>query len=371
MRFVFASDSFKGTLSSEKCGKILGECLKNEIQGGTFEQLLIADGGEGTLEALSRANGAKYIEATVCDPLFRKIKSSYLTIGTRAVIALSEASGLTLLKKEERNPLYTTTYGTGELILDALKRGYRDITLAIGGSATNDGGMGAMCALGIKFYDENGIELEGKGQSLGRVYKIDTSSLAPEAKEASFTVMCDVKNTLLGKDGATYVYGPQKGASKEILPVLESGMENYVGVIKSTLGIDPSLVVGGGAAGGIGAAYSVFLGAKMTSGIDTLLDILDFDSLIKGCDYVISGEGRLDSQSLCGKVIYGIANRCKRQGVPLLLIVGSLGEGYEGAYSLGVSKIYSLVNDKTTLDEAINNAESVYFERATELFKNL
>ena len=368
MNFIFASDSFKGSLSSEKTGKILGECLKNEIQGASFSQFLIADGGEGTLDAFLSRNGAKEIKCEASNPIFEKISSRYCTLGEKAIVALSEASGLTLIDEEKRNPLYTTTYGTGELVLDALNRGYRDITLAIGGSATNDGGIGAMSALGIKFLDENGEVLEPIGKNLQNIRKIDTSCLVLAAKEAKFSVMCDVTNPLLGENGATHVYSPQKGATPEIVAQLESGMQNYAHVIFETLGIDANKVVGGGAAGGIGAALSVFLGAKMGSGIDTLLDIVDFDSALKGCDGVISGEGRLDSQSLSGKVIYGIAKRCQKAGVPLYLIVGGLGNGWEKAYELGIKKIYTLVNESTTLAEAISNAEEIYRARATELF---
>lgn len=371
MKFIFASDSFKGSLSSEKTGKILEECLKNEIQGATFEQFLIADGGEGTLEAfLSRGEG-KRVYLRVNDPLFREIDSYYIVMGNRAIIALSEASGLPLLKKEEQNPLNTTTYGTGELILHALKSGYRDIVVAIGGSATNDGGIGALSALGVKFLDKNGEAVLPVGASLGKIEVIDASSLCKEARDARFTVMCDVENRLTGKGGATYVYGPQKGANPEALQILETGMESYCSIIKSTLNIDANEIIGGGAAGGIGAGLSVFLGAKMNSGIDTLLDILDFDSHLKGCDYVISGEGRIDFQSACGKVIYGIGKRCLKYGVPLICIAGCLGTGYESVYDIGVKKIYTLVGNGVDEKTAISEAERIYRERAKQLFSEL
>ena len=371
MNFIFASDSFKGSLSSEKTGKILGECLKNEIQDASFSQFLIADGGEGTLDAFLSRDGALEIKCEASNPIFEKISSRYCVLGEKAIIALSEASGLTLIDEEKRNPLYTTTLGTGELVLDALNRGYRDITLAIGGSATNDGGIGAMSALGIKFLDENGEVLLPIGKNLAKIRKIDTSCLVLGAKEAKFSVMCDVTNPLLGENGATHVYGPQKGATPEIVNELESGMQSYARVIYETLGTNANEVIGGGAAGGIGAALSVFLGAKMGSGIDTLLDIVDFDSALVGADGVISGEGRLDSQSLSGKVIYGIAKRCQKAGVPLYLIVGGLGDGWEKAYDLGIKKIYTLVNETTTLAEAINNAEEIYRARACDLFGDI
>ena len=371
MDFIFASDSFKGSLSSLQIGEILTSELKALDPKASAKTFLIADGGEGTLDAFMIKEGARRVYVTVSDPLFRPIKASYVTFGKTAVIAMCEASGLPLLKAEEQNPLNTTTYGTGELILDALKNGYRDIVVAIGGSATNDGGTGCMSALGVKFFDSDGNIVHGVGKNLEKIAKIDTSCLVLEAKEATFTVMCDVTNPLTGENGATYVYGPQKGATPKIANRLESGMINYASVIKNDLGIDANSIVGGGAAGGIGCALSVFLGGKMTSGIETLLNLVDFDTYLKDADYVISGEGRIDSQSASGKVIYGIGNRCKKHGVPLVCIAGGLGNGYEAVYDIGVTKIYTLVNESTPLEKAINNAEEVYTERAKEMLLNI
>ncbi len=371
MNFIFASDSFKGSLSSLQIGEILEDGLKNVLPDASAKTFLIADGGEGTLDAFMIKNGARRVEIAVSDPLFRPIKASYVVFGKTAVISMSEASGLTLLSKDEQNPLNTTTYGTGELILDALKNGYRDIVVAIGGSATNDGGTGCMSALGVKFLDKDGKAVPGVGKSLEKIAKIDTSCLISLAKEANFTVMCDVTNPLTGENGATYVYGPQKGATPEIADRLENGMINYASVIKKDLGIEANSIVGGGAAGGIGCALSVFLGGKMTSGIETLLDLVDFDKALKNADYVISGEGRIDSQSASGKVISGIGKRCKKYGVPLICIAGGTRDGYEAVYEMGVTKIYTLVNEKTSLDEAINNAEKVYRERAREMLDDI
>ncbi len=371
MNFIFASDSFKGSLSSEKIGQILENELKSIAPTTKSKTFLIADGGEGTLDAFMVKKGARRVEITVSDPLFRKIKASYVTFDKTAVVSMSEASGLTLLSKDEQNPLNTTTYGTGELILDALKNGYRDIVVAIGGSATNDGGTGCMQALGVKFLDTNGNIVQGIGKNLSKIAKIDTSCLVSTAKEAKFTVMCDVTNPLTGENGATYVYGPQKGATPEIANELESGMINYASVIKKDLGIVANSIVGGGAAGGIGCALSVFLGGKMTSGIETLLDLVDFDKALENADYVISGEGRIDSQSASGKVIYGIGKRCKEKNVPLICISGCLGDGYEKAYDIGVTKIYTLVGNGVTVDEAISNAEAVYRTRAREMILDI
>lgn len=371
MNFIFASDSFKGSLSSFEISKILEKELKSAIPQASYTSFLIADGGEGTLDAFLSRENATRIEAFASDPLLRPIKSSYVTMGKTAIVALSEASGLTLLAKEEQNPLNTSTYGTGELILHALKSGYRDIVIAIGGSATNDGGIGCMSALGVKFLDKNGKIVHGVGKSLGLIDKIDISCICPLIKEATFTVMCDVENTLLGKNGATYVYGPQKGADKDALLLLESGMKNYASVIKKDLGIEADKIIGGGAAGGIGAALSVFLGASMTSGIEALLDLVDFDEHLKSADFVISGEGRIDSQSASGKVICGIGKRCQKYGVPLICICGCLGSGYDAVYDIGVKKIYTLVGDEISTEQAINNAKEVYSLRSRELFSHL
>lgn len=371
MNFIFASDSFKGSLSSLQIGQILKEELKSIMPLAKSKTFLIADGGEGTLDAFMVKENAKRVYLKVSDPLFREISASYVTFDKTAVISMSEASGLTLLSSDEQNPLNTTTYGTGELILDALKNGYRDIVVAIGGSATNDGGTGCMSALGVKFLDSDGNIIHGVGKNLEKIAKIDTSCLVSEAKDAKFTVMCDVTNPLTGENGATYVYGPQKGATPEIADRLEKGMLNYASVIKKDMGIEANTIVGGGAAGGIGCALSVFLGGKMTSGIETLLDLVNFDSALKNADCVISGEGRIDSQSANGKVIFGIGQRCKKQGVPLICIAGGTKDGYESVYDIGVTKIYTLVNEKTSLDDAISNAESIYRARAKEMLLDI
>lgn len=371
MNFIFASDSFKGSLSSLEISKILEKELNSVFPQASHTSFLIADGGEGTLDAFLCQKSARRVEAFVSDPLLRRIKSSYVVLGKTAIIALSEASGLTLLTKEEQNPLNTSTYGTGELILHALKSGYRDIVVAIGGSATNDGGIGCMSALGVKFLDKDGKIAHGVGKNLGLIDKIDISCLCPLVKEANFTVMCDVENTLLGENGATYVYGPQKGACKDALLLLESGMENYASVIKKDLGVEADKIIGGGAAGGIGAALCVFVNAKMTSGIETLLDLVDFDSSLKDADYVISGEGRIDSQSASGKVLSGIGKRCQKHNVPLLCIAGCTGDGYESVYDIGVKKIYTLVGDGVDTEYAINKAKEVYSQKANELFLSL
>ena len=298
MKFLFASDSFKGTLSCEKTAELLTKAAKQVFPQCSCVSVPVADGGEGTVDAVLSAMGGSKVTVTVHDPLMRSLQASYGKIDeNRAVIEMAAASGLPLLIEAERNPSKTTSYGTGELIAAALQAGCKDITIAIGGSATNDGGMGCISALGVRFLDKNGKELTGVGENLKRVAHIDTSYMLPQIKEASFTVICDVTNPLCGENGATYTYGPQKGGTPQLLAELEEGMCNYRDVIIKAFGINLDELSGAGAAGGLGGALAVFLKARMKSGSETVLDLIDFDSRLKEVSLVITGEGRLDWQS--------------------------------------------------------------------------
>ena len=287
----------------------------------------------------------------------------------KAIIEMASASGLPMVPEERRNPMHTTTYGTGELILDALERGYRDISIAIGGSDTNDGGMGCARALGVKFLDEAGNELEGFGRDLIRVKTIDISGLDPRIHESKITVMCDVTNPLCGKNGATMTFGRQKGATPEIQEKLEQGMCSYRDVIKNTFGIDCDQVQGAGAAGGLGAALKVYLGGTMRSGIETVLDLIHFDERLEGVDLVGSGEGRTDWQSCFGKVMQGIGMHTKAKGIPVLGLCGSLGTNALSICDYGISSLMTTVNAPMTLEEALENAEALYYEAAVRMFK--
>ena len=304
MKFLFASDSFKGTISTIKTAELLTKAAKQVFPQCECISVPVADGGEGTMDAVLFATGGSRVTVQVHDPLMRPMEA-YCGVmsGDKAIIEMSAASGLPLLTEGERNPAKTTSYGTGELIAAALKAGCKDITIAIGGSATNDGGMGCMSALGVRFLDADGAVLEGIGENLNRVKHIDTSKLFPLVKEASFTVICDVTNPLCGPQGATYTYGPQKGGTPELLAQLEEGMCNYRDVIEKEFGANLDTVPGSGAAGGLGGALAVFLNATMKSGIETVLDLVDFDAKLSGVSLVVTGEGRLDWQSCFGKVV--------------------------------------------------------------------
>lgn len=372
MNFLFASDSLKGTLSSEKTIELLTKAATQVLPQCKCAGVPVADGGEGTVDAVLSAMAGSKVTVTVHDPLMKKIQASYGKMDkNRAIIEMAAASGLPLLTEEQRNPLKTTSYGTGELIAAAVKVGCTDITIAIGGSATNDGGMGCLCALGVRFLDKNGHELSGVGGNLKYVAYIDTSQMLPQIKEASFTVICDVTNPLCGESGATYTYGPQKGGTPKSLAELEEGMCNYRDVLTREFGIDLDKVKGSGAAGGLGGALAVFLKARMKSGIETVLDLIDFDSRLNGVTMVITGEGRLDGQSCFGKVVQGVGLRCKKKNIPTVALVGSTGKGAEQILEYGITAVVKTAPDDMPLSEALARAEELYFEAAIRLFTEI
>ena len=372
MRFLFASDSFKGTLSSETIIELLTAAADKVFPGCETVGVPIADGGEGTVDAVITVTKGEKRRLTVHGPLMEETQSSYGVFhGDSAIIEMAAASGLPMVPDDKKNPLNTTTYGTGELIRDALKQGYRKISIAIGGSATNDGGMGAMRALGIRFLDREGKELEGRGSDLEKVADIDMEGLDPAAAEAEFTVMCDVNNPLTGPDGAAYTFGKQKGGTPEILDELEAGMKNYAAVIQEKLGMDVDKIPGAGAAGGLGAALCVFLHANLKSGIERVLDLIDFDGLLEGTDLVVTGEGRIDWQSAFGKVPSGIGQRCRGKGVPAVAVVGGMGTGAEKIYEFGVESILPTINGAMEIGEALERAEELYSGAAERMFRML
>ena len=370
MKLLFASDSFKGSLTSEKTVELLSRAAREVFGDCECSGVPVADGGEGTVEAVIAAEQGEYVTLKVHGPLMEETDSFYgIFDGDKAVIEMAAASGLPMVPEELRNPLNTTTFGTGELILDALKRGYRDISIAIGGSATNDGGMGCARALGVKFLDHNGNELEGFGRDLAKVAAIDISGLDERVKDSKITVMCDVTNPLCGKDGATWTFGKQKGATPEIQEELEKGMCSYRDVIRETFGIDCDGIPGTGAAGGLGAALMVFLGGEMKSGIETVLDLIRFDERLEGVDLVVTGEGRTDWQSCFGKVMQGVGMRAKAKGIPVLGLSGSLGKNAMDICDCGISSLMTTVNAPMPLSKALERAEELYYEGALRMFR--
>ena len=370
MKLLFASDSFKGSLTSEKTAELLAQAAETVFGECEVSSVPVADGGEGTVDAVVSAEGGSYVKIPVHGPLMEETEASYgIFDDGKAVIEMAAASGLPMVPEEKRDPRYTTTYGTGELILHALKNGCRDISVAIGGSATNDGGMGCARALGVRFLDAEGNELEGVGKDLAKVAHIDMSGLCPEVMQAKITVMCDVTNPLCGENGATYTFGKQKGADDAIQMELEAGMCNYRDVIKKEFGIDCDTIQGAGAAGGLGAALMVFLHGDMKRGIETVLDLIGFDERLEGVDLVVTGEGRTDWQSCFGKVMYGVGTHARAKGIPAVGLSGSLGKNALDICKYGITSLMTSVNAPMPLEEALQRAEDLYLEAAIRMFR--
>lgn len=369
MKIVIAPDSFKGSLTSMQVISGVKQSSLKFFPDAKIAEVPIADGGDGTVEAICYASGGSIINTQARDPFGRLIDCTYGDANGTAIIGMSEVSGLALLKEEERDPLKTSTHGTGDLISKALDDGFKNIYLGIGGSATNDGGTGALQALGLKFFRADGSEIERMcGGELGGVASIDDSSFDPQLKDASITIMCDVTNPLTGPNGATHIYGPQKGANAETLKILEKGMKSFEKILNEYAGREVSIVPGAGAAGGIGCGLMCFTGAQLTSGIGAVLELVNFAELIDGADLIITGEGRVDNQSACGKVVHGIANYAKKADVPVVVIAGSIGSGAEAVYPLGVNTLVALPENPTTLEACLNNAEELMSKAADRVF---
>ncbi|GKX27888.1 glycerate kinase [Vallitalea longa] len=356
-KIVIASDSFKGTIDSIDVCNIVEKGIKNirpEIDTVTIP---IADGGEGTVDAFLNAIGGKKITKSVTGPLFDKVEASYgiLDDGS-AVIEMAQASGLPLVEGKE-NPLKTTTYGTGELIEDALLKGCKKIIIGVGGSATNDGGVGMAAALGIKFLKEDESEIDLTGGGLTDLASIDVSDINSMVSECNFVVACDVDNPLYGNNGAAFVFAPQKGADSNMVKVLDENLKHYAGIVNRDLGINLQNYKGSGAAGGLGAGLLAFLNAELKSGINILLDAVDFDNLIADADLIITGEGKIDGQSLRGKVPVGIADRAVKYHKPVIAIVGAIGDEIDALYERGISSIFSINRRAEAFETARNHSE--------------
>ncbi|EIW00949.1 glycerate kinase [Thermoanaerobacter siderophilus] len=370
MKILIAPDKFKGSLSAFEVADSIEKGILKVFPEAVIEKVPMADGGEGTVESLVNATGGKIIKTNVKDPLFRGIESFYgiLGDGETAVIEMAAASGLYLLKDYERNPMITTTYGTGQLIKDALDKGCRNFIIAVGGSATNDGGAGMATALGVKFYDKDGREIGLGGGALSKIYSIDTSNLDYRLKECRFIVACDVANPLIGENGASRVYGPQKGATKEMVKVLDKNLEHYGKLLEKYFNKRIIDVPGSGAAGGLGAGLMAFLNAQLKSGIEIIIEALKLEEKIKEADIVISGEGKVDFQTAFGKTISGIAKLCKKHNKPFIVIAGTV-EDIEKLYEIGVSSVFSIMEKPMSLEDAIKNAPTLLEKSAERIFR--
>lgn len=370
MKILIAPDSFKGSMSSAHVIEIVKKAAQEHFPDAEIIGIPVADGGEGTAEALKDAVGGTWMEADVHGPNMSEMKAKYLMTSEHiAFIELAAASGLPLLHETERNPLKTTTLGTGELMEDALNHGAEKLVLTIGGSATNDGGMGAMYAAGMRFLDATGNPLEPKGRNLELTESIDSSHLDPRLKQIPIEILCDVDNPLLGIHGTAYTYAKQKGASQEVQARLELGMGHYCSVIEKDIGLSLRELSGTGAAGGFALPFLAYCDAKLSHGIDAVLDIVGFNKAVKDADLVITGEGRTDEQSIHGKVISGVGQACRERNIPCIDITGGMGDGAEEVFQTGVISIMTTVNGIMTIEDAVKNCDELLYSAADRMFR--
>ena len=337
---VVVSDSFKGTVSSREICEIAQRVIPRHFPACEVVCIPVADGGEGTVDCFVQAMGAQRVGVTVTNALGEKSAAAYARLGELAIIEMAAAAGLPQVGAHPC-PGTATTYGVGELIAHAVDSGCRKILLGLGGSATNDGGCGCAAALGVGFLDADGQSFVPVGDTLGRIARIDTAKADELLRSVEITVMCDVTNPLYGPTGAAYVFAPQKGADAEKVKSLDAGLRHFGDVIRSQYGLDVSAMPGAGAAGGMGAGCVALLGGTIQSGIDAVLDVTGFDRQLEGADLVITGEGRIDSQSADGKVVSGVARRTKAKGVPLIAIAGGIADSAGAVYDIGVSAMFS------------------------------
>ncbi|MCL4426408.1 MAG: glycerate kinase [Firmicutes bacterium] len=419
LKIILAPDSFKGSITATAAARAMAEGIREFFPGARIVEIPMSDGGEGLVQtlvaaargrpevgddlspvrpgtgdqilavsqpadavensgpgrlAINPAEGpslARILTREVTGPLGHKVEAFFgiLGDGRTAVVEMAAASGLTLVPPEKRNPLITTTYGTGELILAAVQAGCRRIIVGIGGSATNDGGVGMAQALGIRFLDQEGREIGPGGRELARIALLDVSGLNPVLNGAEIDVACDVNNPLTGPRGAAAVYGPQKGATPAMVQELDAALNHLAAVIRRDLGKDAAEIPGAGAAGGLGAGLMAFLDARLRPGMDLVLEVTGFREQVTGADLVITGEGRVDSQTLFGKVPCGVARAAKEHGVPVVAIAGSLGDDVTAIHSCGIDAFFSLTAGPTTLEEAMQKAASLLAQAAGQVVR--
>ncbi len=374
MKVVVAIDSFKGSLSSIDAGEITASAIRDVDKNIDVKIFPLADGGEGTVDALTSGLNGKIISAEVTGPLGDKIKSRYGIIANNtAVIEMADAAGITLVPAEKRNPLNTTTYGLGELILQAANNGCREFIIGIGGSATNDCGLGMLTALGVKFLRADGSPVGIYGGDLKNVTTIDVSKLNPILRECKFRIACDVTNPLYGENGCSAVYAPQKGATPEIVRAMDGYIKNFAEIAERQLNITGAEMAGAGAAGGLGYAFHAFLNGTLEPGIDLVLDAVNIESELKTADFVITGEGRLDFQTAMGKAPIGVAKLAKKNN-PAVKVIAVCGSATPEAIEVnlrGIDAYFPILHTITTLDEALKfeTAKLNLYQTVTQIFR--
>ena len=373
MNIIIASDSFKGTLSSKKVNAIIESSIIEKYPQFSITKVSIADGGEGTVEAITDSLSAHIKTTLVSDALCKKnieAKWAIFNNGCDAIMEVASVVGLNLLDKKSQNPCYTSTYGIGELILEILKHNVKNIYIGLGGSSTNDAGTAAVSALGIKFLDSQYNPLPLGGVYLNELAHIDISNLNPLIKSKKFILLNDVQNILCGKEGASFIFATQKGATAEEVILLDNGLNKFQEILKKDLSIDVSTLKGGGAAGGIAAGFFAFLCAELKSGIESLLELINFNSIISKADLIITGEGKIDDQTKYGKTITGITSKAKN--IPVIAFCAILdGNKEKIKKDLGLKNIFSVINENVSIDMSLENAEKYLRDTVTKNLKNI
>ena len=368
MKIIVAPDSFKGSVSALEAANAMEQGIRRVFPDADIDKIPMADGGEGTVQSLVDATGGHIQMHRALAPLENEVEAKFgiLADAETAVIEMASASGLTLVAPHERDPLRTTTYGTGQLIRAALEAGCRRLIIGIGGSATNDGGVGMAEALGVRLLDANGKQIPRGGGNLRQLQSIDITGLHPAIGETETVVACDVNNPLTGPDGASHVYGPQKGATPEMIETLDECLAHFDQVLTQTLGRSFNDIPGAGAAGGLGAGLMAFLNAELRLGVDIMIDAVNLKERVKGAAIVFTGEGQLDFQTAFGKTPVGVAKTAKAHNIPVVAIAGGIAEGAEAVYDAGIDAMLGIVQEPMALDDAVGDATRLIADTAEQ-----
>lgn len=375
MKVVVAIDSLKGSLTSMNAGMAIKEGIQKAHPAAEVIVKPLADGGEGTTDALIEGMGGERINLTVTGPLGKPVSAyyGYISKSRTAILEMASAAGIILISEGEKNPLIATTFGVGEMILDAIGRGCHNFIIGIGGSATNDGGIGMLQALGYRFLNGNKQDVGQGAQALANVAFVDTANVSPDLAACHFQIACDVTNPLCGENGATYIYGPQKGVTEELKESLDSAMSHFARITAATLGNQFSEEQGAGAAGGLGFAFLSYLNAQLTPGIDLILNTVHLESALKDADYVVTGEGRLDHQTAMGKAPVGVAKLAKKYGITVLAFAGGVTKDAVACNKAGIDAFFPIIRGVTTLEEAMKpeNARANMIDSVEQVFRLL
>ena len=371
MKIVIAPQTFKGSISALDAARAMSDGVRRVVADADTVIVPVADGGDGTLETLVEGSGGQIRTAEVTGPLGERIVAQWGAMGdgNTAVIEMARTSGLALVPIAKRDPLVTTTYGLGEAITHALDAGFRQLIIGIGGSATNDAGAGMAQALGVRLLDDDGRDLAFGGASLARLSRIDLSGLDERARESTFQVACDVSNPLTGPEGASAIYGPQKGATPQTVEQLDAALGHFAEVVRRDVGVDINDMRGAGAAGGLGAGLVAFLDGELRAGVDIVLDTVGLDEQLEGADLVITGEGCLDYQTVYSKAPIGVAERARARGIPVVSVSGSLGVRYRDVHEHGIDAAVAITCEPMTLDEASRRAAELVADATEEALR--